>query len=96
MQKDANLVELDKCCETHIFLQIFVLIQPRTSPVNASFSAASGRALLPLTSGGGEVLALDPLELPLLDALLLLRLLGLQVPSLSPAMAFRWARFQKQ
>ena len=31
MQKDANLVELDKCCRTHIFLQNFVLIQPRTS-----------------------------------------------------------------
>ena len=33
MQKDANLVELDKCCQTHIFLQNFVLIQPRTSPL---------------------------------------------------------------
>ena len=32
MQKEANLVELEKCCQTHIFLQIFVLIQPRTSP----------------------------------------------------------------
>ena len=32
MQKDANLVELEKCCQTHIFLQNFVLIQPRTSP----------------------------------------------------------------
>ena len=32
MQKDANLVELEKCCRTHIFLQKFVLIQPRTSP----------------------------------------------------------------
>ena len=32
MQKDANLVELEKCCRTHIFLQNFVLIQPRTSP----------------------------------------------------------------
>ena len=32
MQKYANLVELDKCCQTHIFLQSFVLIQPRTSP----------------------------------------------------------------
>ena len=31
MQKYANLVELEKCCQTHIFLQIFVLIQPRTS-----------------------------------------------------------------
>ena len=32
MQKDANLVELEKCCQTHIFLQNFVLIQPRTRP----------------------------------------------------------------
>ena len=26
MQKDANLVELEKCCRTHIFLQNFGLI----------------------------------------------------------------------
>ena len=32
VHKDANLVELEKCCQTHIFLQKFVLIQPRTSP----------------------------------------------------------------
>ena len=32
VQKDANLVELEKRCRTHIFLQKFVLIQPRTSP----------------------------------------------------------------
>ena len=32
VRKDANLVELEKCCQTHIFLQNFVLIQPRTSP----------------------------------------------------------------
>ena len=32
VQKDANLVELEKCCQTHICLQNFVLIQPRTSP----------------------------------------------------------------
>ena len=32
MQKCAHLVELEKCCQTHIFLQIFVLVQPRTSP----------------------------------------------------------------
>ena len=30
-QKYANLAELEKCCQTHIFLQNFVLIQPRTS-----------------------------------------------------------------
>ena len=33
MQKYANLVELEKCCQTHIHLQNFVSIQPRTSPV---------------------------------------------------------------
>ena len=32
MQKYAHFVELEKCCQTHIFLQNFVLIQPRTSP----------------------------------------------------------------
>ena len=32
MQKYAHLVELEKCCQTHIFLRNFVLIQPRTSP----------------------------------------------------------------
>ena len=32
VQKCANLVELEKCCQTHIFLQNLVLIQPRTSP----------------------------------------------------------------
>ena len=32
MQKYAHLVELEKCCQSHIFLQNFVLIEPRTSP----------------------------------------------------------------
>ena len=32
MQKCANLVELEKCCQTHIYLRNFVLIQSRTSP----------------------------------------------------------------
>ena len=37
MEKYANLVEIEsivakKCCQTHIFLQNFVLLQPRTSP----------------------------------------------------------------
>ena len=32
MQKYANLVDREKCCQTHIFLQKFVLIQLRTSP----------------------------------------------------------------
>ena len=34
VQKCANRVELEQCCQTHIFLQKFVLIQPRTSPPN--------------------------------------------------------------
>ena len=38
VQKDANLVELEKCCQTHIFLQNFVSIQPRTSPVKFAAS----------------------------------------------------------
>ena len=33
MEKYAHLVELEKCCQTHIFLQNFVLIEPRTSPL---------------------------------------------------------------
>ena len=33
MQKYAHIVELEKCCQTHIFLQNLVLIQPRTSPL---------------------------------------------------------------
>ena len=32
VQKYASLVDLEKCCQTHILLQDFVLIQPRTSP----------------------------------------------------------------
>ena len=36
VQKGANLVELEKCCQTHIFLQKFVLVQPRTSPPKIS------------------------------------------------------------
>ena len=53
MQKDANLVELEKCCRTHIFLQNFVLIQPRTSPVK--FAALADRAKLPRPHPAGAV-----------------------------------------
>ena len=38
VQKDANLVGLEKCCRTHIFLQNFVLIQPRTNPHLQNFA----------------------------------------------------------
>ena len=31
VQKDANLVDLEKCCRTHIYLQRSASIQPRTS-----------------------------------------------------------------
>ena len=37
VQKCANLVELEKCCQTHIFLQNFVLIQPKTSNILPKF-----------------------------------------------------------
>ena len=48
MQKYANLVELEKCCQTHIFLQNFVLIQPRTSPPkNCKFLINSNFANFP-------------------------------------------------
>ena len=32
VQKHANLVQLEQCCQTHILLRNFVLIQPRASP----------------------------------------------------------------
>ena len=68
MHKYANLVELEKCCQTHLFLQNFVLIQPRTSPQKfAKFSKNAfsknacallvpsvGLALLDELRGAGE------------------------------------------
>ena len=51
VQKDANLVELEKCCQTHIFLQIFVLIQPRTRPPKI---CSSWMPLSPSTSKPSE------------------------------------------
>ena len=33
MQKNANLVELEKCCQTHIFLQNLASMQKKTSPI---------------------------------------------------------------
>ena len=50
MQKDANLVELEKCCRTHIFLQNFVLIQPRTSRENEKAIQIKQRAITELTA----------------------------------------------
>ena len=43
VQKCAHLVEREKCCQTHIFLQNFDLIQPRTSPANFARSSGAGR-----------------------------------------------------
>ena len=54
MQKYANLIELEKCCPTHIFLQNFVLIQPRTSPpkiCNKSPNSADFATPNPLFAG---------------------------------------------
>ena len=74
MQKDANIVEFDKCCQTHIFLQNFVLIQPRTSPPKISkillraacptpLSRSAGRSRA--VAGAEEVLALEhPVVVP--------------------------------
>ena len=54
MQKYAHPVELEKCCRTHIFLQNFVLIQPRTSPPknckNNLQKFASFASLIPIPS----------------------------------------------
>ena len=57
MQKYANLVELEKCCRTHIFLKNFVLIQPRTSPPKncknfANFPNVANPKPLPNRRGG--------------------------------------------
>ena len=38
MQKCAHLVDLEKCCQTHVLLQNFVSIQPRTSLVKFAAS----------------------------------------------------------
>ena len=57
MQKYAHLVELEKCCQTNIFLQNFVLIQPRTSPPKfanfANFAPAMQAQLLRLADPAG-------------------------------------------
>ena len=47
MQTCADLVELEKCCKTHISSQILVSIQPRTSPPKnlQNFATANARSL---------------------------------------------------
>ena len=57
VQKDANLVDLEKCCRTHIFLQNFVLIQPRTSPQKICKIVLIFSILLTLTPNPVEVRA---------------------------------------
>ena len=54
LQKNANLVEREKCCQTHIFLQNFVLIQPRTSPPKICKILLIFPILLTLTLGPSE------------------------------------------
>ena len=48
-----NLVDFEKCCQTHIYLQNFVLIQPKTSNILPKFcqKLASKR---PSTTDGGH------------------------------------------
>ena len=58
MQKYGNLVELEKCCQTHIFLQNVVLIQPRTSPPKFAKSCKN-LSILPIRSPADELLDLD-------------------------------------
>ena len=78
VQKDANLVELEKCCRTHIFLQNFVLIQPRTSPPKICKILLILPILLPLTPKLFEVLqSLREAEFVALD----LELTGLHAKS---------------
>ena len=50
-KKCAHLVELEKCCQTHMFLQIFVLIQPKTSEILPKIQN------LPKTDNSGSVRA---------------------------------------
>ena len=61
-----NLVDFEKCCQTRIYLQNFVLIQPKTSKVDRQTGTAGG-ALLPsgsvgpsrMTSGTAVVIGVD-------------------------------------
>ena len=39
VQRCDNLVDLEKCCKVTIYLQRFVPMQPRTSPLNFDHSA---------------------------------------------------------
>ena len=48
----AHLVDLEKCCQTHIFLQIFVSIQPRTSPVKFARSSRFPESEAQVRGGG--------------------------------------------
>ena len=52
-----NLVDFEKCCKTHIFLQNFALIQPRTSPPKiCKICTNSGRSR---TETNQDLLALE-------------------------------------
>ena len=62
-QKYANLAELEKCCQTHIFLQNFVLIQPRTSLPKICKVLLIFPILLNLAEGLGQLLVVADREL---------------------------------
>ena len=53
VQKDVNLVDLEKCCKMSIWLQKSVLIQPRTSLGKSDVSRGSRRDLRQDPGGGG-------------------------------------------
>ena len=55
MQTCSHLLMLEKCCQTHIFLQHFVLIQPRTSPPQSFQNLLISPILLTLTLSGGRL-----------------------------------------
>ena len=46
-----NLVDFEKCCQTRIYLQNLVLIQPRTSPLSADVPAAKPKDREPARDG---------------------------------------------
>ena len=61
VQKFANLVELEESCQTNIFLQNFVLIQPRTSPPKfCKFFIIFARSLLILLTQRTPAAAMAP------------------------------------
>ena len=56
-----HCVDLGESFQTHIYLQNFASIQPRTSPVKSAASRALARGAAPAAPGGPDA------EAPLLD-----------------------------